>query len=437
MQTQNLNREFGRYVTLNIFGMIGLSCYILADTFFIARGTGANGLAALNIAIPAYSVMHGTGLMIGVGGATRYSVCRAQGDGAAADRTFTHAVLLALLVSAVFLALGAFFSAPLARLLGANDAIFAMTRTYLQTLLCFGPFFVLNNVCVAFVRNDGAPGLAMFGMLFGSFANIVLDYLFIFPCGLGIFGAALATGASPILSMLVLSRHFKTPARGFHFRKTPVRPRLFGAICAPGLSSLVGELSTGFVLLLFNLVILRLAGNMGVAAYGIVANLSIVAISIFTGIAQGTQPLLSGCYGRGEQASLGLLVRRAAVLALLIASALYAVVFLFAGPLAAAFNSEGSAALTALAVPGLRIYFGGLWFCGVNIIAAAFFSAVGRPVWGFLLSLMRGLIVIVPVLLTLSYLFGMTGVWAVSPVMEGVTLLFTLSLLAAYFRKAA
>ncbi|WNX83479.1 MATE family efflux transporter [Agathobaculum sp. NTUH-O15-33] len=109
MQTQNLNREFGRYVTLNIFGMIGLSCYILADTFFIARGTGANGLAALNIAIPAYSVMHGTGLMIGVGGATRYSVCRAQGDGAAADRTFTHAVLLALLVSAVFLALGAFF----------------------------------------------------------------------------------------------------------------------------------------------------------------------------------------------------------------------------------------------------------------------------------------------------------------------------------------
>lgn len=434
MQT-TLKQEFIRYVSLNIFGMIGISCYILADTFFVARGLGSSGLTALNLAIPAYSLMHGVGMMIGVGGATRYTVCRAQGDEKQAEQIFTHAFVLALIAGLLFLLLGLFASNPLARLLGADAQTFGMTQAYLKTLLCFGPFFVLNNLMLAFIRNDGAAGRAMVGMLLGSLFNIIFDYIFIFPCGMGMFGAALATGVSPIVSLLILSGHLKSNRRGFRLRKTSIRPTMFGAVCLPGVSTLVSELSSGAVLLLFNLMILRLAGNAGVAAYGVVANLALVAVSIFNGIAQGVQPLASRSLGRGDTGALRRLFRYSVVLALAISSALYLVIFLFTDPLVAAFNSEGDSALAALAANGLRVYFLGFWFAGLNIISAAFFSAVERAQTGFILSVLRGFAVITPVLLLLAALFGMSGVWATFPVAEAVTAAVAILFLLRYLRR--
>ena len=182
---------------------------------FVAKGTGSLGLAALNIAIPAYNLMNGLGLMVGVGGATHYLLCRAQGDAAEADRTFTHTLLLGLCIALVFVLTGTFGVVPLSRLLGANAETLDMTAVYLRLLLCFAPFFVTNNIMIAFVRNDGEPGRAMAGMIAGSLFNIVFDWVFIFPCGLGMFGAALATGASPLVSLLVLSGHLRRPSRGF------------------------------------------------------------------------------------------------------------------------------------------------------------------------------------------------------------------------------
>ena len=116
-------------------------------------------------------------------------------------------------------------------------------------LWCFGPFFVMNNVLLAFTRNDGAPTVAMCGMIAGSLFNIVFDYIFIFPCGLGMFGAALATGFSPFVSILVLLTHLRRPSRGFHLVNTPLRVSRVPSLCAPGLSSLIGEIASGVVLL--------------------------------------------------------------------------------------------------------------------------------------------------------------------------------------------
>ena len=177
MQTAVSPGEFRRYAAPGVLGMIGISCYILADTFFVAKGTGSLGLAALNIAIPAYNLMNGLGLMVGVGGATHYSLCRAQGDAVEADRTFTHTLLLGLCIALLFVLTGTFGVVPLSRLLGANAETLDMTAVYLRLLLCFAPFFVTNNVMIAFVRNDGEPGRAMAGMIAGSLFNIVFDWV--------------------------------------------------------------------------------------------------------------------------------------------------------------------------------------------------------------------------------------------------------------------
>lgn len=426
MQTAVSPGEFRRYAAPGVLGMIGISCYILADTFFVAKGTGSLGLAALNIAIPAYNLMNGLGLMVGVGGATHYSLCRAQGDAAEADRTFTHTLLLGLCIALLFVLTGTFGVVPLSRLLGANAETLDMTAVYLRLLLCFAPFFVTNNVMIAFVRNDGEPGRAMAGMIAGSLFNIVFDWVFIFPCGLGMFGAALATGASPLISLLVLSGHLRRPSRGFHLRRERLRPRLLPRICAPGLSSLVSELASGITLLLINLVLLRIAGNTAVAAYGVIANLALVESAIFTGLSTGVQPLIS----RSAEADRRRLLRWTVTTALAISALMYVLVFVFASPITAVFNSEHDPALAACAVPGLRIYFAGFLAACINIIAAAYFSAAGQASRGFIISLVRSIIAIPPVLFALSALLGVTGVWLTFPAVEvlacALSLLFIL-----------
>lgn len=416
MQTAVSPGEFRRYAAPGVLGMIGISCYILADTFFVAKGTGSLGLAALNIAIPAYNLMNGLGLMVGVGGATHYSLCRAQGDAVEADRTFTHTLLLGLCIALLFVLTGTFGVVPLSRLLGANAETLDMTAVYLRLLLCFAPFFVTNNVMIAFVRNDGEPGRAMAGMIAGSLFNIVFDWVFIFPCGLGMFGAALATGASPLVSLLVLSGHLRQPSRGFHLRRERLRPRLLPRICAPGLSSLVSELASGITLLLINLVLLRIAGNTAVAAYGVIANLALVESAIFTGLSTGVQPLIS----RSAEADRRRLLRWTVTTALAISALMYVLVFVFASPITAVFNSEHDPALAACAVPGLRIYFAGFLAACINIIAAAYFSAAGQAPRGFIISLVRSIIAIPPVLFALSALLGVTGVWLTFPAVEAL-----------------
>ena len=416
MQTAVSPGEFRRYAAPGVLGMIGISCYILADTFFVAKGTGSLGLAALNIAIPAYNLMNGLGLMVGVGGATHYSLCRAQGDAAEADRTFTHTLLLGLCIALLFVLTGTFGVVPLSRLLGANAETLDMTAVYLRLLLCFAPFFVTNNIMIAFVRNDGEPGRAMAGMIAGSLFNIVFDWVFIFPCGLGMFGAALATGASPLVSLLVLSGHLRRPSRGFHLRRERLRPRLLPRICAPGLSSLVSELASGITLLLINLVLLRIAGNTAVAAYGVIANLALVESAIFTGLSTGVQPLIS----RSAEADRRRLLRWTVTTALVISALMYVLVFAFASPITAVFNSEHDPALAACAVPGLRIYFAGFLAACINIIAAAYFSAAGQASRGFIISLVRSIISIPPVLFALSALLGVTGVWLTFPAVEAL-----------------
>ena len=422
MQTAVSPGEFRRYAAPGVLGMIGISCYILADTFFVAKGTGSLGLAALHIAIPAYNLMNGLGLMVGVGGATHYSLCRAQGDAVEADRTFTHTLLLGLCIALLFVLTGTFGVVPLSRLLGANAETLDMTAVYLRLLLCFAPFFVTNNIMIAFVRNDGEPGRAMAGMIAGSLFNIVFDWVFIFPCGLGMFGAALATGASPLVSLLVLSGHLRRPSRGFHLRRERLRPRLLPRICAPGLSSLVSELASGITLLLINLVLLRIAGNTAVAAYGVIANLALVESAIFTGLSTGLQPLIS----RSAEADRRRLLRWTVTTALVISALMYVLVFVFASPITAVFNSEHDPALAACAVPGLRIYFAGFLAACINIIAAAYFSAAGQASRGFIISLVRSIIAIPPVLFALSALLGVTGVWLTFPAVEALACVLSL-----------
>ena len=432
MRTNSVWKEFFHHTLPSTAGMFGLSCYILADTFFIAQALGANGLTALNLAIPVYSFIHGTGLMLGMGGATRCSILRHQREETRAQQVYTHTLLLGVVFALCFFLCGLFGADAITRMLGADEAVFDLTRTYLRVLLLFAPLFLLNEIMLPFVRNDGAPKLAMLGLLGSSLSNIVLDYLFIFPLDLGIFGAVLATSIAPTVSLLLLSPFLLSGKRSFHLVRCPFRPRVCGMILTLGLPSLVAEVSAGVVMIVFNGIILSLCGNLGVAAYGVVSNIALVVTAVYTGIAQGIQPPLSQSFGSGDQARIQGLLRCALTSALAVSMMLYALIFLAASPIAAVFNSQGDPLLQQMAAEGLRWYFTSCFFIGINVVLAVYFSSTDRSRPANAISLLRGLFLPVPMAFLLAALGGMDGLWLAVTVTE----LLVSILGSVFYRKA-
>lgn len=418
MNNTNCFKDFIKYSSLNVLGMIGLSCYILADTFFVSKVLGTNGLTALNLAIPIYSFINGSGLMIGMGGGTKYSILKSQNDKESANYTFTNAVMLALIFAIIFFVIGIFFSEIIIKILGADETVFQISKTYLQVILMFAPIFIMNNVLLCFVRNDGAPHLSMIAMIVGSLSNIVLDYIFMFPFKMGILGAVLATGFAPIVSMLILFPFFFKKKNGFHIKKCKISEKLTMTIFSSGFPSFITEVSSGIVIIVFNIIILKLQGNIGVAAYGVIANISLVIMAIYTGVAQGIQPIISSNYGAGNYTNVQAILRYALTSVLVISGIVYLCVFFGASQIINIFNSEQNALLQSIAVTGLKYYFTACLFAGFNIIISVYFTSTEYPRPAHIISILRGFIIIIPMAFLLSSISGIIGVWCAFPVTE-------------------
>lgn len=422
---------FTKYVSQNILGMLGISVYILADTFFISLAEGADGITALNLVLPVYSLIFAIGAMMGVGCAIRFKILRARKD-QEAETYFSNALLWALIIGVIFILIGILIPDRVVRLLGGDDRIVAVGKDYTAIFMMFAPFFMWNHICNAFVRNDGAPSVAMAATLFSSLFNVVFDYVLMFPLGMGMRGAALATALSPVLGVTICCKHLLSKRSTVKFRWTkPSIKRLLTA-CQLGISAFVGEISSGVTTIVFNMIILKLAGNVGVAAYGVVANTSLVAAAVFNGVSQGSQPLLSDYYGKGQMTSVKKVIRLGVGTALVLAVLILVVVSVLAEPITAVFNNEGNTALTGYAVTGLRLYFIGFLFAGFNIVGTGVLSAVEAAGWAFAASISRGFVAIIVCAFVLSAMLGMNGVWLAFSAAEFVTAVLVL----AAFRKS-
>lgn len=411
-------KQFLKYTSLSILGTMGMSCYILADTFFIAQGMGTDGLAALNLAIPVYNFIYGAGLMLGMGGAIKFAILKSQGNQKQINRVYTNVIYMAIVFSLLFVSIGIFGAENLARLLGAEGLVLNMTTTYLKWLLVFSPAFIFNNIFICFLRNDEAPQLSMMAVLFGSFTNIIFDYIFIFPMNMGILGAVLATGTSPAIGILLMSKHWRDKKNSFHLVKERVYVDSIKQTLSLGFPSLIGQLASGITMIVFNFLILALEGNTGVAAYGVVANISIVIIGIFNGIAEGVQPLVSDNYGTGNKKEIRSLYKYSMFMMAIIAIVIYAAIYIFADPITAIFNSEQNMKLQELAVVGLRLYFTSMIVAGYNIVITVFFTSTERALPAQILTLLRGFILIIPLSFLMAKLWGMNGIWLTFPVAE-------------------
>jgi len=415
-----MRKEFSRYVTMNILGMLGLSCYILADTYFVAGWLGENGLAALNLAIPVYSLISGAGLMLGMGGGAKYTILKSCHEFEQGSLIFTNTIYLGIFISLLFEIIGILFINQIVILLGADENTFEMSSIYLKILLLCSPFFLLNQILICFVRNDGNPKITMIAMLTGSFSNIILDYGFIYLLHGGMKGAVIATCLSPVISIAVISPYFIKKQNQFHLVKMlPEIPQMT-RILMIGAASFVTEVSGGIIMIVFNLLIYHLAGNTGIATYGIIANISLVIISIDTGIAQGIQPLVSYETGKNNHKNIIKIIKHALFLEIVLSIFIYFFLFIFASAIVSVFNKENNSTLQELAINGIRLYFTGCGLAGMNIIIASFLASCEKPIQSNLISMLRGIILMIPLSFLLAR-WGLLGVWLTYPITEFLT----------------
>lgn len=414
-------RTYSKYVSLNVAGMIGTSVYILADTLFVANGIGETGIAALNLALPIFSLIQGFSFMLGIGGATWYSILRAQNKHEEATKSYTQTLIFAGIISFLLVLVGLVGSGAITQLVGADQETFSMTNTYIKVIMLFSPFFIFNNMFVAFIRNDRNPKLAMTAMLLGSLINVIFDYIFIFPLEMGMFGAALATSCAPILGLILMSFHFKREENSLRLTKIKIKLSAFWTIIKLGISSFITEMSSGIVMFIFNILILGIAGNVGVAAYGVISNLAIIAIAIFTGVAQGIQPIISHIFGLRSST----LLKRNLIYALMTSLSISALIYLVIGSgseqLVSFFNRDNNPVLAEIANEGMLIYFIGMFFAGFNIIAIACLSAMDQAGLAFRFSIFRSIVLIIPISFVLANYFQLTGVWASFVIAEAIT----------------
>ena len=429
-----MEKQLRRYILPNILAMVGISCYVLADTFFISLQAGADGITALNLTLPLYALMFALGAMVGIGSATRYSLCKSFSPEEALSYFF-NSLFWTLLLSLPFVAAGIFAPDTVLRWMGADDTIVAIGTSYIQIALCYAPFFMLNYTFTAFVRNDNAPNIAMTATLVSGMFNIVFDYIFMFPMGLGMVGAALATGISPIVSISICMVHYLSAKNNVKFRwQVPSFTKLVRS-CVLGFVAFVGEISSGLTTMVFNFLLLGLGGNIAVAAYGVVANIALVGTALFNGISQGLQPLASLVHGQADTQGETQIYRYSLRIGMGIALVLVASVWIWGDEMVALFNSEGSSQLAGYASPGIRLYFLGFLCAVVNIIQAGFFSAIGKGMASSAIAFCRGVGAIVIFAFVLSNAFGITGVWLAFPAAEIFTFLLTILLRRRFSRN--
>lgn len=416
-------KEYILYISLNVLSTIGMSCYIFADTLFISQGVGPRGLAALNIAIPGYSLISATGIMLGLGGSICYSRYKARNSRKKMREIFTFTLVLSFIISLIYMLFGGVFSSFFVKILGANFEIFDIANIYFKIIYIFSPLFIFSTVLNFFVKNDGNPKLSMIAMLVGTLTNVVLDYILIFPFKLGMLGAVLATCIAPLVSIFILLFHFKNETN------LKISKRLFGLrmimIIVSGFAMFVTEICGGVVVLMFNMIMLNLSGNIGVASFGIIANLAIITTALYNGIVQGVQPLITKYYALNDNENLKKVEKYTNVLIAVISIIIYLIFYIFNNEIIGIFNDYENEKLQSISSLGLKIYFISIFAVGFNLFNQVKLICIKKVKLAQIISILRGVAVLMPTTAILVYLWEVVGVFLSVPITEILIFILT------------
>ncbi len=418
-------RKLLRFVLPSVVMMVFTSIYGVVDGLFVSNYAGKTPFAAVNLVYPVLMLLAAIGFMMGSGGSALVSMTLGQGNRERANHIFSMLVTVTAVSGAALTLLGEWFLPRIVILLGADESLIPDCLTYGRIILLSLPFFMLTNMFQTFLITAEKPKLGLAVTVGAGMTNIALDYLLVGVLPLGIAGAAWATAASQAVGGLVPMLYFARRNDSL-LRLTAFRfdGRALWRACTNGSSELMTNISLSLVNILYNWQLMRLIGEDGVAAWGVVMYVSFIFIAIFLGYAIGVGPVIGFHYGAGHHDELRSLLRKSLVIIGLTSLVLTVLSEAVTRPLTAVFVGY-DAELWALTRRAFAIYSVSFLICGFNIFGSAFFTALGNGAVSAVISFLRTLLFQVVTVLLLPVFWGLDGVWAAIVVAEGLGLVVT------------
>ena len=434
--TTSINQHFSPWSLLkfafpSIIMMMFMSLYTIVDGIFVSRFVGSNALSSLNIAFPAASVVIAVGTMLATGGTAVISKYLGEGKKREARECLSLFLLVGLLFSFFAALIAVLFPEPICRMLGANDLLLADSITYLKILLLFSPACMLQTLFQCFLVTAGAPHMGLILTILAGLVNAVMDYVLIVPCQLGIGGAAMATGLGQTIPAVIGLVFFLSPRHELHLTRFSFRVKELLQACYNDSSEMVTQFSNAVITLLFNIILMRLAGPNGVAAITILLYGQFLFNAFYLGFSIGISPVIGFQYGAGDRVKLRK-IYRISFLFVAVSSFVIVVSAVFFSPaIVTIFTKDQDT--WELASVGFRLFAINFLFSGMNITSSGFFTALSNGKVSALISFCRTLVFIVISLLILPRIFGINGAWIAIPVAEFLTLLITGWMHRVYF----
>lgn len=423
-----------RFAAPTIIMMIFMGLYTIVDTIFVSQFVNTDALSALNIVCPVINITVGLGTMIATGGNAIVSRKMGAGNAQEAKEDFTLLIITGAIIGFTILLGGVICIDKIIYILGASDLLFPYCKNYLFILLLFIPANVLQTLFSNLFVTAGKPGLG-FGLSFlAGIANIVLDYVFIVLCRLGIQGAALGTGFGYLIPTVVGLIYFAKNSGYLSFVKPRLKWNVVKESCINGSSEMVSQLATAITTFLFNITMMNLLGENGVAAITIIIYSQFLLNTLYIGYSMGIAPIIGFNYGNKNTIQQKK-VFQISIQFITVVSSLIFIFSRFGGTNIIRLFVDGTSEVYQIAADGFTIFSYSFLFCGLNIFTSSMFTALSNGKVSAILSFLRTFGLLAGGILLLPKICGLTGIWLAVPVAEGIMFLVSAACLLNYKEK--
>lgn len=397
--------------------MVVMSLYTIVDGVFVSRFVGTNALSSINIVYPIINIVLGIAVMFATG--SNAIIARKMGEGhmKEARQIFSMIILISILLGVLIAVLGNVAIRPLVRLLGASDVLVENCVVYLSIQLASAPALILQILFQTYFVTEGKPGIGLFLILLAGIFNVVFDYVFIVIFKFGVAGAALATAMGYMIPAVCGLIYFFISRKVLYFVRPIFSAGVLAESCLNGSSEMVTNLSSGIITFLFNIMMMKFAGEDGVAAITIIQYSQFLLNALFMGFSQGIAPIISFNHGSGNRSQLQQVFKSATIFTVVSSVVIFAFSEIASPYIVGIFAQPGSAVYT-LAHGGFILFAISFLFSGINIYSSSLFTALSDGKTSAIISFVRTFCLILVSLLLLPAIIGLTGVWLAIPLAE-------------------
>jgi putative MATE family efflux protein len=432
LEHEKIGKLMWKYFLPAFASMMASVLYNIVDRIYIGQGVDALALSGLSVVFPLMIIIMAFGMLVGMGSAVRISLSLGEKDYDRANRILGNALFLAMFIGVILMITGFLVRDRVLLIFGAGPETLKYASEYFNIILVGVPFamtgYALNNI----IRAEGNPRIAMYSMFISAGLNIILDPIFIFGFGMGVAGAAWATIISQFVLFVWVLIHFRSKKSVTRLTMVYIKPDpyIIKYILSIGFAPFAMNVASSIVIGVMNSQFIKHGGDIAVGAMGIVHSTTMMMVMTIISINMATQPIIGFNYGAGLYCRVRESVMKAIKYATLVATVGWLICMLIPGAVVSIFNSD-SLELRAAGVTGLRIYCSVLPVVGFQIIASNYFQAIGKAKLATFLSLLRQIIVLLPLILILPDFWGVNGVWIANPVSDMVAAVVSY----IYFRR--